>query len=78
MIDNIREKNLENNVLVTMLLDEATSLYSTKGEARAYEVERLKDVFVTSLHMIAERVKDIDSLLDEHLEDELKKEEGLV
>lgn len=77
MIENIKEKNMENMALMTMILDEVQGIYALKTENRAYEVERLESTIVTSLYMINERVQDITELIDKAFEAELsEKKEG--
>lgn len=77
MIENIKEKSMENIALMTMILDEVQGIYALKTENRAYELERLESTIVTSLYMINERVQDINELVDRAIEAKLsEKKEG--
>lgn len=77
MIENIKEKSMENIALMTMILDEVQGIYALKTENRAYELERLESTIVTSLYMINERVQDINELVDKAIEAKLsEKKEG--
>ena len=64
LIETIREKNYENDALLTMILDEFQGIYNLKEENRVYELDRLKGTLVTTLYMVAERIKNIDDILE--------------
>lgn len=74
MIDDLKEKNVENMALITMVLDEITSLYQLESSGQLYEINRLENALVTSLYMLNKRVKDIDKLIDQLIEAELHRE----
>ncbi|MDG6142029.1 hypothetical protein NGA84_01535 [Lactococcus formosensis] len=71
MIEDIKEKKSENTALITMILDEITSLYQLESSGQLYEINRLENALVTSLYMLDKRVKDIDKLIDQLIEAEL-------
>lgn len=75
MLEDIKEKCVELNSLIIMVIDEFQAIYECKPKNRNYELERLRDAVTTALYMIQDRNQGINSLTNKILEAEIQDKE---